>query len=86
MNRVFLIILIIGAICLAQSCDEPERTYLTKDEKDLVDSIYSKKVSYTRKSADSLCDAQYQAIFDAAVDSFYQEYVREIEDILNGEG
>ena len=86
MNKILFSVSIIFAIVAFHSCDESERTTLTKEEKVLLDSLYAKKVSRVRKKADSICKAQYQSIFDSAKDSFYQSYVREIEAILNGEG
>ena len=86
MNKLILSLVVILAIVVFNSCDEPERTILTKEEKTLVDSLYAKRVSGVRKRADSICDAQYQSIFDAAKDSFYQIYVKEIQEIFNGEG
>lgn len=66
-------------------CDEPERTIMTEAEKEMVDSIYSDVVGKVRKETDSICDARYQEIFDKAADSFYQEYVKEINHMFNRE-
>ena len=85
MNKILLSILIIFSIIVFQSCEEPVRTILTKEEKVLLDSLYAKRVSGVRKRADSICIAQYQSIFDAARDSFYMNELREIEAIINGE-
>lgn len=76
------IILLIGAY---SSCDDPERTVLTRSEKELLDSLYSKQISFARKYADSICDATYQVMFDRAADSIKREYIREIRQIVDGE-
>jgi hypothetical protein len=85
-NKILLSVSIILAIVAFHSCDKPERTILNSEEKAMLDSLYAKRVSGVRKRADSICEAQYQSIFDSAKDSFYQSYVSEIEAILNGEG
>jgi|GEM_PF-3733857 len=86
MGRLCVVISVIILISIAQSCEQPERTTMTKAEKDLVDSIYATKVGGVRKEADAQCRRLYQATFDNAVDSFFQLEVREIEQIINGEG
>lgn len=86
MYRLLAVVIFIVGICVVQSCDKAERTLLTSEEQDIVDSLYSAGVSAVRKEADSICKAQYQTIFDAAADSFYQEEVRMIQSIINGEG
>ncbi len=86
MNKLLISISIISAIVVFNSCDKPERTIMTSEEKAMLDSLYAKRVSGVRKKADSICKARYQSIFDSAKDSFYQSYVKEIEAILNGEG
>ena len=68
------------------SCDEPERTVMTAEERELLDSLYAKRVPYARKEADSICDAQYQIIFDRIADSIKQVYIEEINEIIHGEG
>ena len=85
-NNILLSIVIICVIIAFQSCGERERTLLTGEEKTMLDSLYSKRVSGVRKRADSICEAQYKSMFESAKDSFYQSYVREIEAILKGEG
>ncbi len=86
MNKVLISISIILVIVGFQSCEEPVRTTLTKEETVLLDSLYAKSVSGIRKKADSICDARYQSIFEAAKDSFYLNELKEIESIINGEG
>lgn len=73
-------------IVVYSSCDEPERTVLTKAERELLDSLYARQVPYARKSADSLCDVIYQDVFDRAADSIKQIYIEEIQEIVEGEG
>ena len=85
MNRIFAgicIVLLIGAF---SSCDEPVRTVLTPSERDLLDSLYAKRVPYARLEADSICDATYQMIFDRVADSLKQTYIEEIREIVEGE-
>lgn len=86
MSRVFLGLGIVVLIIAYSSCSEPERTILTSSEKELLDSLYSKRVPYARKEADSICEATYQAMFDRAADSIKQEYIKEIKEIVEGEG
>jgi len=86
MGRICFVICVVLLISVAQSCEPPQRTTLTKAEKDLVDSLYAKKVGDVRKKADSVCVTLYQSTFDNAVDSFFRLEVREIEQIINGEG
>lgn len=86
MNKVWLSIGIIVGIMVCSSCDKRERTILTTAERELVDSLYSKRVPYVRRQADSICDATYQEIFDSAADSIKQAYIREIREIVEGEG
>lgn len=86
MNKILFSISIILAIAFFQSCDEPVRTVLSKEEKVLLDSLYAKSVSGVRKKADSICVARYPSIFEAAKDSFYLNELKEIEAIINGEG
>lgn len=76
----------IAAIMWFSSCEEPVRTEMTKDERELLDSLYAKQVGAVRKHADSICDAMYQDLFDSAADSFYSVYEKEIKAIINGEG
>lgn len=68
------------------SCDKAERTILTTSERELLDSLYSKRVPYYRKQADSICDATYQDVFDRAADSIKQVYIQEIKEIVEGGG
>ena len=86
MSKVIVTFIVVGCICLASSCEQPARTVLTAEEKQLVDSLYAKQASYARKSADSICDARYEEIFDRATDSLYLLYIKEIEQIRNSEG
>ena len=86
MNRILIVLVVVLMIVGYSSCDEPERTVLTKGERELLDSLYAKQVPYARKSADSICDAVYQTIFDRAADSIKQIYIEEIREIVEGEG
>lgn len=86
MNKVYASLIVILGIVAFHSCETRERTVMNKEEKSLLDSLYAKNVSSVRRMADSICDAQYQRVFDSAKDSFYQSYVKEIEAIFNGEG
>ena len=71
---------------VSQSCDKPERTVLTAEEKELLDSLYAKRVPIARKEADSICNATYQLMFDEIADSIKQVYIQEIKEIVEGEG
>lgn len=82
MSKVLLSIGVVLCIVMYSSCDEPERTVLTSSEKELLDSLYSKRVPYTRKEADSICDATYQMMFDRAADSIKLVYIEEIREIV----
>jgi len=62
-------------IAVYSSCDEPERTVMTKGERELLDSLYA-----------TICKANYQIIFDRAADSIKQIYIQEIQEIIEGEG
>jgi hypothetical protein len=81
-GRVLLSIVIVLVIVIYSGCDEGERTVLTSSEKELLDSLYSKRVPYVRKEADSICDATYQMMFDRAADSIKQVYIEEIREII----
>lgn len=85
MNKIFISISILLLIAAFSSCDEPERTILTPDERDLVDSLYAKRVPYVRVEADSMCDAIYQSLFDRFADSIKLTYIKEIKEIVDGE-
>jgi len=85
-SRILISLGVVLLIMVYSSCDEPERTVLTSAEKKLVDSLYAKRVPYARKSADSICDATYQMIFDRAADSIKLIYIEEIKEIVEGEG
>lgn len=82
MGKVLFSMVVVLFIVVYSSCDEPERTILTHSEKELLDSIYSKRVPYARKLADSICDATYQLMFDNAADSIKQVYIQEIKEIV----
>ena len=86
MNKIWITLGIVSLIIMYTSCDPPERSTLTQEEKELVDSLYAKRVPFARKQADSICDATYQAIFDRAADSIKFTYIQEIKHILEGEG
>ncbi len=86
MNRILLSICVVLLIMAYTSCDEPERTILTTSERELLDSLYAKQVSFARKEADSICDATYHIIFDRAADSIKLTYIQEIKEIIEGEG
>jgi len=86
MSKILFSIGIIVLIMLHVSCSEHERTILTPDEREILDSLYSKRVPYARKQADSICDATYQVIFDHAADSIKLRYIQEIRQIVEGEG
>ncbi|MDF1696671.1 MAG: hypothetical protein P1U56_12595 [Saprospiraceae bacterium] len=86
MIRVGLSFILIGFILIVASCDEPERTIMTSAEREMVDSLYAKRVPYARKEADSICNATYQMMFDHAADSIKQVYIDEIKEIVEGEG
>ena len=81
MIGISLVLLIVAF----SSCDKTERTILTPNERDLLDSLYAKQVPYARLEADSICDATYQTIFDRAADSLKQTYIEEIREIVEGE-
>lgn len=82
MNKILLTLSVVILIVIHSSCDEPERTVLTTSEREMLDSLYSKRVPYARKQADSICEATYQMIFDRAADSIKQEYIQEIRKIV----
>jgi hypothetical protein len=84
-SRIGLSFIIVMVICIFHSCDEPVRTTLTPKEKKILDSLYATKASEVRKRTDSICDAQYDSIFQAAKDSFYHSYMKEIELMYNEE-
>ena len=86
MNRLLLVIGVLLLVVVYSSCDKNERTVLTASEKELLDSLYTQKVPYYRKRADSICKATYQVTFDRAADSIKQVYIQEIKEILEGEG
>jgi hypothetical protein len=83
-NKIWIAIGVVGLIMMNASCDKSERTTLTPEEKELVDSLYSKQVPFARKQADSICDATYQVIFERAADSIKLTYIEEIKQILEG--
>ena len=82
MSKVLLSIVVVLFIVVYSSCDKPERTVLSYDEKELLDSLYSKRVPYARKEADSICDATYPIMFDRAADSIKLVYIQEIREIV----
>lgn len=86
MNRILICMGVILGIVMYSSCDDKERTVLTTSERELLDSLYAKRVPQARKEADSICDATYQIIFDRAADSIKQSYIEEIREIVEGEG
>lgn len=86
MNKILLSICVVLGIMIYSSCEDPVRTVMTNSERDLLDSLYAKRVPYARKQADSICDAQYQIIFDRIADSIKQVYIEEINEIIQGEG
>ncbi len=83
MNKLISISIVCSFFFMLVSCEDPVRTELNKVEKKLLDSLYSKKVSYVRQEMDSICKAEHQVLFDIAVDSFYQSYIKEIIEIYN---
>jgi len=85
-NRLLLACCLLLGMAAFQSCDDPERTTLTYAERELLDSLYSRKVPYARMKADSICKATYQSIFDRAADSIKLVYIEEIKQIIKGEG
>lgn len=86
MNKILVSIAIVLLVIIYSSCDKTERTVLNPSERELLDSLYSKRVSYARKEADSICDATYQDIFDRAADSIKQVYIQQIKEIVEGGG
>jgi len=85
MKQIFGV-LVLSAVCCLFSCEEPQRKTLTKYERELVDSLYSKRVNLIKKEADSICDARYDMIFNETVDSLKIEYLNEIENMFYEEG
>ncbi len=78
-DKLILCVLVALGVLLMWSCDEDEeRTRLTSFEKKMVDSIYSKEISYIRKSADSICKANTDAYFEFFVDSLRASYIIEV--------
>jgi len=66
---------------VAISCEPEQRTTLTSAEKKLVDSLYSRDISYVRKLADADCDANYDEYFKFYADSVKAAYLADIKDI-----
>jgi hypothetical protein len=81
-NKILLSLAVVLLVFAYSSCDKPERTNLTSSERELLDSLYPKQIPYTRKLADSICDATYQMMFDQAADSIKQVYIQEIRKIV----
>jgi len=74
-----LVVAVIACLCL--SCEPEQPTTLSSTEKKLVDSIYSRDISYERKLADTECDEMYDVYFQQFADSLKAAYLADIEDI-----
>ncbi len=75
---ILCVLLALGVLSMGSCGEDDERTRLTTFEKKMVDSIYSKEISYIRKSADSICKANTEAYFEYYVDSLRSAYIEEI--------
>jgi len=73
-------ILILMIVCLV-SCDKEESTTLTRAQKKLADSIYSKQITIVRKQLDSLCAVNKNDYFRYYVDSLKEDYINSIGEI-----
>ena len=80
-DRLLLLTFAILAGIMIVSCDEEERTVMTTTERKLVDSLYSKNISYVRKSTDSLCEIRGEEYFDYYVDSLKVAYIQSVNEI-----
>lgn len=66
-------------LILVWGCTDPYAGQLTDAEKALVDSLYNRDIDSIRLHYDSLCAAQYESMFQTAVDSIMKVRISEIE-------
>lgn len=80
-DRLLLLTFAILLGIMIVSCSKEERTVLTTNERKLVDSLYSKGISYVRKRTDSLCEIRGEEYFDYYVDSLKIAYIQSVSEI-----
>lgn len=71
---------------MAAACDQAGQDVslrLTHHERSRIDTIYSQRVQDLRPELDSLCDARYPDLLDAALDSIIEERIRAEERLRN---
>ena len=73
------VVILATVVCI--SCEDDEPATLSSADRKLVDSIYRRDISYVRKRADSLCDANYAKYFEYYSDSLKQAYIEGVADI-----
>jgi hypothetical protein len=80
-----VVILFFGwALTSGYSCTEEEPT-MTKETKELADSLFGMRKELLVKEIDSLCNVTYQERFNKAVDSVSEVRIREIDRLLGNQ-
>lgn len=76
------LLLLLGVLgCSIIGCSDDRRIVLTDQEKELVDSLYKRKLPSLREQMDSICDEQNAKYFRYFSDSLKTTYLNDIHEI-----
>jgi hypothetical protein len=78
MNVLKVLIFLVVFWAVVGGCTE-EGTELTAEEKYAVDTIFNRQINGYHNFLDSICKAQRDSLYQAAVDSIKEERIAEIE-------
>lgn len=73
-----LAVFILCMVFLCPSCGY-DKDALSEEEKRYVDSLYNQSVNDFRRTIDSICNKQKDALFNQVIDSLKKERLEEIE-------
>ena len=80
----FVLLFVVSCLLLTAACTiETPVMPLTKEERQLIDSIYIEESKLLKVEMDSLCDLKFDRFVNHAVDSIIEDRLQEIERLIN---
>ena len=82
MNRYLVFIFFIGIYLFGLSACEPDEQRIIAENRSLIDSLANKQIKVLRTELDSICDLEFDARVQVAMDSIMEVRIEEIKKML----
>ena len=82
MIRYLVFILFIGAYLLGLCACQPDERRIVAENRSLIDSLANQQIKLLRTELDSICDLEFDARVEIAMDSIMEVRIEEIKKML----